>query len=261
MNLLIVAIFVIIIVTILWSTTPNPTRVTESFTIIKCTDKHIINRLKKLLSIVDMYATDADITWYTDSGTILGIMRHGDIIPWDDDCDICVLEGDKEEFLNLRYKFESWGVLMTEFWGGYRLFFEDGQEINHQNRNWTWSNNVKEDFSYKYPFVDVFFVDLIDGLYQYTNERVRKIYSKFYYKPNELFPLKRRMLGNFYVNTPNDPTNFLNRAYGNDWRTVGYQEYDHQNMQFLSKVKFDIRDAICDNKKIDKQIVNNKWYP
>ena len=38
-----------------------------------------------------------DITYWIDSGTLLGAARHGEFIPWDDDPDVCILKKDRRK--------------------------------------------------------------------------------------------------------------------------------------------------------------------
>ena len=51
-------------------------------------------RLLDLLSEFARLCEENGITWWIDSGTLIGAMRHGGFIPWDDDLDVCVLRSD-----------------------------------------------------------------------------------------------------------------------------------------------------------------------
>ena len=58
---------------------------------------HRINRIlmRKLHSVCEEYG----ITYYYDSGSLIGAVRHKDFIPWDDDIDIAFT---REEFKKLK---------------------------------------------------------------------------------------------------------------------------------------------------------------
>ncbi|WP_026520134.1 LicD family protein [Butyrivibrio sp. FCS006] len=52
-----------------------------------------------VLKVIDDICVRHGITYFADWGTILGAVRHGGFVPWDDDLDICMLRGDYDRFL------------------------------------------------------------------------------------------------------------------------------------------------------------------
>ena len=59
----------------------------------------IQKKLLDMLSWFDDYCQENGITYYVAGGTLIGAVRHGGFIPWDDDIDIILPRPDYEKLI------------------------------------------------------------------------------------------------------------------------------------------------------------------
>ncbi len=67
----------------------------------------IHSELLVLLILLDKICRENSIKYYITAGTLLGAVREGGFIPWDDDCDVVMARGDFRRFRKIMRKIKS----------------------------------------------------------------------------------------------------------------------------------------------------------
>ena len=67
----------------------------------------------QVLEDVDTLCQKYNIKYYGDCGTLIGAVRHGGYIPWDDDLDICMLREDYDLFLSHAHELPKYYTIMN----------------------------------------------------------------------------------------------------------------------------------------------------
>ena len=116
--------------------------------------------LKRIMDIVDGICRRNGIPYWLSSGTLLGAVRHGGFIPWDDDIDIEIYYKDRKRFIeccnrelppNLHIQSHQTD---REYYSGILKVRDDSSDI-HEKINFG-GRYYDNNYRYKGPFVDVF---------------------------------------------------------------------------------------------------------
>lgn len=201
------------------------------------TDPNVLIKISTMLKDTDNILCENNINYWINAGTLLGAVRHKNIIPWDDDADICIFNTDEDKLLSLKSEFKKLNYGIGKWFGGYKIYALDGDYINMSGYEKLYYN-----YDLKFPFVDIFFVNAgkKNNIIQYSKLIARKMFAKEFYYLDEVFPLKKYKFGNFELFGPKNPYPYLYRTYGNDVMTTAYKNYDHKFSSKIKKIKINL---------------------
>lgn len=130
----------------------------------------------QILSDLDQVCKKHGITYFAEWGTLLGAIRHGGYIPWDDDLDICMKRSDYNKFLE---------IVPQELPSHTIVNYKSNENYTQMLSRLVNSDHYRfdQEFLSKYaglPFVmgiDIFPLDFISGDENYEQGRVDRAYS------------------------------------------------------------------------------------
>jgi len=116
----------------------------------------------ELLTSFDAFCTEHELQYYLSEGTILGAIRHGGLIPWDDDVDVMMPREDYRRFIELarngamgeRYNLDSFETNPQHWVLGGKVQLTAQTEFNLPD--------IVDRAHYSGPYLDVFPVDPVD---------------------------------------------------------------------------------------------------
>jgi hypothetical protein len=190
--------------------------------------------VKKLLKIIHNALEENKIDYMVCGGTLLGAIRHKNIIPWDDDADINIFDKDTDKFEKIDWG--KYGCRLDKHWIGYKITFKDGKKAIENGVEQVWN----------FPFVDVFIFSNTNGTYTHSTKKCREWWPKDIIYEDELFPLKKYQFDDMMLCGPNKVYQYLDRYFGPGWEITA--ETKHK------KIKFEIR-----NYSKAKKSVNYLW--
>jgi hypothetical protein len=163
----------------------------------------------ELLENVIKILNEFEIDYFAISGTLLGIIRHNDIIPWDDDIDLIVNISIKNKINDIYEKYKN-VIHLINYGNLLKICFID-KAHPIINKDLFKNASVGEIKRYNYPFIDLFIME--------EKEEELIFFEKTWVK-NNFYPAKIYNLFNININIPNNSEYFLNINYGMNWNTV-----------------------------------------
>ena len=172
--------------------------------------KLAINLLEKTIHIFE----ENNIDYYLISGTLLGYVRHNDLIPWDDDIDLIVSSDVLDKLPNINSEIQINKFKNKKFF--LKASFKQG---------------IKKHDGYTWPFIDLYTYDKDDKFLYFFNR-------KWDIKEFEQYKLINFLTIN-NVRIPKNPHYFLENNYGSYYMThIKIGKWNHQCETRMSKKEY-----------------------
>lgn len=178
---------------------------------------HDREKVRELLRITFSEAKFLDIDLFINEGTLLGGIRHGQIMPWDDDLDLGINKDDIQRLLKQLEKNENIEMGTAYLYGKhlfYKIWLRDCKEIKgHKHR---------------FPFIDIWPFEIDDLQVRYD--------FGYQYHVADIFPLIDYFFENTYVKIPANSISYLDNRYP-DWKEkIVFYPYCHSEERTFEKL-------------------------
>lgn len=169
-----------------------------------------VQALYQLLKDVHDAMEICQVPYWIEAGTLLGAIRHGGFVPWDDDIDIQVEELSQKTLVqkvlpllaHIGYKIDPFPDE-----GGFKVFMTSRQFVKKQEET--------------FPACDILFArEKSPGVLSIWGSN-KVMYTK------DIYPLKIYGFGPLRVWGPKNPLSYLDHCYGKTWRILAKRGNDH----------------------------------
>ena len=187
-----------------------------------------INRLYSIFHRINKASQLSGLRYWICAGTALGAVRHGGLIPWDDDGDIYMIESE----------FHATALLFYRALNIYGLHMSPHIIEGEPSDSWF---KIYDEVS-RFPNVDVFLLKSMWGRWRLADPIARKIWKNEYLLPEEIAVTHLVQFGPLRLPIFNYADRYFSRSYGADWATTYYEGWDHENEKPREKKKVPLLD-------------------
>ncbi len=169
--------------------------------------QEVKKELTRMLAEADRFFREQGLSYTIFSGTLLGSVRHGGFIPWDDDLDLAMLRPEYEKLLALLRKENRIGETLSA--EGFELGNGELPYIKLIDKNICVEESVSDYcHSQDYLWIDIFPIDGIPA-----GENRRKNYFRHQDRLNRLYLSRRILYHHWMIEGPKVQKSFKSKLY------------------------------------------------
>ena len=186
----------------------------------------------ELLEILEELIPNINGKWFISDGALLGITRDNNLIPWDTDIDIMVLEDTKIDLqlTNLKKqkyyicdkiynpKFEKQYANPWHEYIAYKRCLPENKGLNRPQLTKKISQSYKTEkksIEFTYPHIDIFILKKEGDRYVCD----QGLYPHIYYTQDEIDNLEEMIFKGLPIIVPKEKEVILERIFGTTWKT------------------------------------------
>jgi phosphorylcholine metabolism protein LicD len=174
-----------------------------------------LDKLELMFENVLNFFNDNGISYWCDGGSLLGCVRDGAKIKWDDDEDLAC---DAKNYFKLLRLIPEFKKLYD-----YEVRIQIDNVIKFvDNKNIYVRDTSEGTTGPRLACIDVFLYVEKKGEFVLDSLKNRKLFKNCIYKKDSLYPLKEYQYGRLKVKGPKNPDQFLSSYYGNYKEKIVY---------------------------------------
>lgn len=214
-------------------------------------------RMLEILTAVDEICTRHKIRYWLSFGTLLGAVRHGGFIPWDDDLDICIMRDDYKRFAKVLNDELPPYMALQDNNSDSRYFTRGLYRI--RDKDSYLNEEAYKIYKEQGLLIDVFLMEKMPSLSFKRWIRKFNLESYLYTKEIAIYGNSKRVKGKLYRPLCNllisiahifsqiHPTKKLSMHYLTDVAGFGFIQFSKNDIFPLIRIKFENREFLVPN--------------
>ena len=167
----------------------------------------------ELLKVFIKLCKEHNIDYVAECGTVLGSIRHGGFVPWDDDIDLALNGEGIKKLLSIESKLKELGLKVDSVQKKVSDPFKPDRNIDQLR----YINNSGKDI-----WIDLFEYEEENGFYYHKYQYLKDTCPTQIYTKDEFENVKSHKFEDIEINIPSNPYKYLRRVYG-EWERLIYE--------------------------------------